>query len=184
MSANLPDGSRVRREFHARFCERPRVRFPWPTHPTVPVLAPGTGKTRTGRLWVVVRDERPLGSVVPPAAYYRYSANCMGIHARRCWQLPRLPSCRWLCRLRSLYRPTTPNGEADAGRGGMLESRTPKVLRDAPRHSLADRAGGLGADRRPVRHRKQRPRTATRSSVAAREEHARPLLVQLKTFLT
>ena len=28
---------------------------------TVPVLAPGEGKTRTGRLWVVVRDERPWG---------------------------------------------------------------------------------------------------------------------------
>ena len=27
----------------------------------VPVLAPGTGKTKTGRLWVYVRDERPYG---------------------------------------------------------------------------------------------------------------------------
>src|SRR5947208_7128199 len=26
----------------------------------VPVLAPGTGKTKTGRLWVYVRDERPF----------------------------------------------------------------------------------------------------------------------------
>jgi transposase len=26
---------------------------------TVPVLAPGNGKTKTGRLWVAVRDERP-----------------------------------------------------------------------------------------------------------------------------
>src|SRR3546814_10671787 len=27
----------------------------------VPVLAPGMGKTKTGRLWVYVRDERPHG---------------------------------------------------------------------------------------------------------------------------
>src|SRR3546814_11365259 len=27
----------------------------------VPVLAPGLGKTKTGRLWVYVRDERPHG---------------------------------------------------------------------------------------------------------------------------
>jgi len=48
---------------------------------TVPVLAPGLGQTKTGRLWVVVRDERPYGSTVPPAAFYRYSANRKGIHA-------------------------------------------------------------------------------------------------------
>src|SRR5467141_4003615 len=32
-SACLPDGSRVRRESHARFCERPVVKFRRPTHP-------------------------------------------------------------------------------------------------------------------------------------------------------
>jgi hypothetical protein len=47
----------------------------------VPVLAPGLGKTRTGRLWVVVCDERPWGSAVPPAAFYRYSPDRKAIHA-------------------------------------------------------------------------------------------------------
>ena len=33
----------------------------------VPVLAPGTGKTKTGRLWTYVRDERPFaGSSCSP----------------------------------------------------------------------------------------------------------------------
>src|SRR5260370_3394365 len=32
-SACLPDGRRVRRESHARFCERPVVKFRRPTHP-------------------------------------------------------------------------------------------------------------------------------------------------------
>src|SRR5688572_617847 len=32
-SVCLPDGSRVRREFHARFCERLGVRLPGPTQP-------------------------------------------------------------------------------------------------------------------------------------------------------
>ncbi len=40
---------------------------------TVPVLDPGRGKTKTGRLWVAVRDERPWGSAVPPAVFYRYA---------------------------------------------------------------------------------------------------------------
>jgi transposase len=32
----------------------------------VPVLAPGTGKTKTGRLWTYVRDDRASGSTDPP----------------------------------------------------------------------------------------------------------------------
>lgn len=36
----------------------------------VPVLAPGTGKTKTGRLWTYVRDERPHGGDRPPAAVF------------------------------------------------------------------------------------------------------------------
>jgi transposase len=38
---------------------------------TVPVLA--KGKTRTGRLWTYVRDDRPFGGHDPPAAVFFYS---------------------------------------------------------------------------------------------------------------
>jgi transposase len=48
----------------------------------VPVLVPGTGKTRTGRLWVYVRDERPFAGARPPAALFRYSADRKGEHPR------------------------------------------------------------------------------------------------------
>jgi transposase len=47
----------------------------------VPVLAPGLGKTKTGRLWVAVRDERPWDSTAPPAAFYMYSPDRKGEHA-------------------------------------------------------------------------------------------------------
>ncbi|NUZ09128.1 IS66 family transposase [Schlegelella sp. ID0723] len=46
----------------------------------VKVLAPGEGKTRTGRLWAYVRDDRPMGSHEPPAAWFRYSADRRGEH--------------------------------------------------------------------------------------------------------
>ena len=46
----------------------------------VKVLAPGTGKTKTGRLWVYVRDDRPSGNPAPPAAWYRYSPDRKGEH--------------------------------------------------------------------------------------------------------
>jgi transposase len=49
---------------------------------TVPVLDPGRGKTKTGRLWALVRDERPWAGPAPPAALYRYSPDRKGEHAR------------------------------------------------------------------------------------------------------
>jgi transposase len=46
------------------------------------VLAPGTGKTRTGRLWAYVRDDRPSGSTDPPAVWFRYSPDRKGERPR------------------------------------------------------------------------------------------------------
>jgi hypothetical protein len=48
----------------------------------VPVLAPGTGRTRTGRLWAYLRDERPHASGVPPGVLYRYSPDRRAEHPR------------------------------------------------------------------------------------------------------
>src|ERR1700676_925839 len=48
----------------------------------VPVLAPGTGKTKTGRLWTYVRDERPFAGCRPPAALFFYSPDRKGAHPR------------------------------------------------------------------------------------------------------
>lgn len=48
----------------------------------VPVLAPGAGKTRTGRLWAYLRDERPYAGGAAPAVLYRYSADRKGEHPR------------------------------------------------------------------------------------------------------
>jgi len=44
----------------------------------VPVLAPGAGKTKTGRLWTYVRDERTYGGERPPAAMFFYSPDRKG----------------------------------------------------------------------------------------------------------
>lgn len=48
----------------------------------VPVLDPGRGKTKTGRLWTYVRDDRPAGSRDPPGVWYRYSQNRKAEHPR------------------------------------------------------------------------------------------------------
>jgi transposase len=48
---------------------------------TVPVLA--KMKTRTGRLWTYVRDDRPFGGPSPPAAIFYYSSDREGVHPNR-----------------------------------------------------------------------------------------------------
>jgi transposase len=47
---------------------------------TVPVLAPGLGRTKTGRLWVYVRDDRPFCGEAHPATAYFYSPDRGGEH--------------------------------------------------------------------------------------------------------
>jgi transposase len=49
----------------------------------VPVLAPGNGKTKTGRLWTYVRDDRPAGYSTAPAVWFAYSEDRKGEHPRR-----------------------------------------------------------------------------------------------------
>jgi transposase len=49
----------------------------------MPVLAPGKGKTKTGRLWTYVRDDRPAGEQAPPAVWFAYSEDRKGEHPRQ-----------------------------------------------------------------------------------------------------
>src|SRR5436853_253204 len=48
---------------------------------TVPVLA--KVKTRTGRLWTYVRDDRPFAGADPPTAVFFYSPDRDGVHPER-----------------------------------------------------------------------------------------------------
>lgn len=45
-------------------------------------LAPGTGKTKTARLWTYVRDDRPAGYTIPAAVWFAYSPDRKGLHPR------------------------------------------------------------------------------------------------------
>ena len=88
----------------------------------VPVLDPGRGRTKTGRLWVLVRDERPWVSTAPPAAFYRYSADRKGEHAEAL-----LGSCRGFLHA-DAYRAFGPiprrdvSGADRAGFGGLYDA--------------------------------------------------------------
>jgi len=49
----------------------------------MPVLSPGNGKTKTGRLWTYVRDDRPAGEETAPAVWFAYSEDRKGEHPRQ-----------------------------------------------------------------------------------------------------
>jgi transposase len=44
----------------------------------VPVLSPGRGSTKTGRLWTYVRDDRSAAGEAPPAVWFQYSPDRKG----------------------------------------------------------------------------------------------------------
>jgi transposase len=48
----------------------------------VPVLCPGRGTTKQGRLWTYVRDDRAAASTEPPAVWFRYSPDRKGERPR------------------------------------------------------------------------------------------------------
>lgn len=48
---------------------------------TAPVLAPGTGRTKTGQIWAYARDDRPWAGSDPPMVAYIYAADRKGERA-------------------------------------------------------------------------------------------------------
>lgn len=50
---------------------------------TAPVLDPGRGKTKTGYLWALARDERPFAGTAPPGVVFRYAPGRGGEHAEQ-----------------------------------------------------------------------------------------------------
>jgi transposase len=48
---------------------------------TAPVLDPGRGRTKTGYLWVIARDDRPWQVGAPPAMVYNYAPGRGAEHA-------------------------------------------------------------------------------------------------------
>ena len=45
------------------------------------MLDPGRGKTKTGFMWALARDDRPWGATLPPAVAYSYAPGRGGEHA-------------------------------------------------------------------------------------------------------
>jgi transposase len=114
---------------------------------TVPVLAPGLGRTKTGRLWVYVRDDRPFCGEAPPAAAYFYSPDRGGEHpAAHLANFTGLLQADGLCRVRgAVQSPPAPS-----------PARSPKL-----------RAGRIAAGRSSTFGRRRNRRSPRRRSIGS-----------------
>jgi hypothetical protein len=144
----------------------------------IPVLEPGRGRTKTGRLWVYVRDDRPWNGPGPPAAVYLYSpdrrANRPEAHLARFKGILQvdgyagferltadgsvaLAAC-WAHVRRKFYEIHKANGSPIAAEA---------LRRIAELYAIEGRIRGLSAERRK----------------ATRNRHTRPLIKALKIWL-
>lgn len=113
----------------------------------LPVLAPGNGRTKTGPLWVYLRDDRPSASEEPAAVWFAYTPTRRGSIPSsmlqtspaccRPMRLPAMPSCIAVAPSRKL--PAWPT----------LAERSMIYIRPSQRGN----GGSAGPDRRALQHR-------------------------------
>jgi transposase len=149
----------------------------------VPVLEPGRGKTKTGRLWVAVRDERPWGSTAPPAVLYLYSPDRKSEHAEAL-----LEGCRGFLHadayagFNNLYRPDPLTGDICLVEVACWAHARRKIYdehhanKSPAAKEMLERIGELFAIEDDVRGQPPQERLAVRS------ERSVPLLAQIKVM--
>ena len=148
----------------------------------LPVLDPGRGRTKTGRLWGYAIDDRPWGGSVPPAVVYLYAEDRKGEH----------PAAH-LAEFQGVLQV-----DGYSGFKSLLENRPPGAIRlafcwahcrrrfyeihQATSSPLAEEAlrriGELYAIEAEIRGRPAEERRA------ARQERSKPLVDALHTWLT
>jgi transposase len=144
----------------------------------LPVLAPGRGKTKTGRLWTYVRDERPAAGEVAPAVWFAYSADRKGEHPQQ-----------HLADFRGILQADGYTGFSQIYDGGLVfeascwaHARRKFVELDELHKSpvaaqMIDRIGALYGIEEEIRGRRPDERRAVR------QERSRPLLDAMKPWL-
>lgn len=148
-----------------------------------PVLDPGRGRTKTGYLWAVLRDDRGHGGADPPIVVYHYAPGRSGEHAER--MLEGFDGVLQVDGYGGHHRLARPERKGGAplrlawcwshGRRGIIAA-TPKAGSPIAEAILA-RIAALYAIEAQIRGKE----AAIRQSVRA--ERSRPLVVELEEFL-
>jgi transposase len=147
---------------------------------TVPVLA--KDKTRTGRLWTYVRDDRPFAGPDPPAAVFYYSPDRGGEHPQRhvadYTGMMQADAYAGFNRLYEADRKGGPITEAACWAHGRRKFFDLARLSQAPIAAEAvKRIDALFAIEREING------LAPQQRLRVRQEHSRPLVDALQTWL-
>ena len=147
---------------------------------TVPVLA--KGKTRIGRLWTYVRDDRPFGGPDPPAAVFFYSRDRGGEHPEQHLTsyagLMQADAYAGFTKLYEANRKGGPIIEAACWAHGRRKFFDLARLNKAPIAAEAvKRIDGLFAIEREINGLSPQER------LWLRQERSRPLVIELQTWL-
>jgi transposase len=147
---------------------------------TVPVLA--KGKTRTGRLWTYVRDDRPFAGPEPPAAAFFYSRDRGGEHPEQHLAsyagLMQADAYAGFNRLYEANRKPGPIVEAACWAHGRRKFFDLARINKAPiAEEAVTRIDALFAIERDINGQTPQAR------VDARHERSRPLVVALEAWL-
>ena len=140
----------------------------------VPVLEPGLGRTRTGRLWVYVRDDRPFCGPAPPAAAYFYSPDRGGEHpAQHLADFAGFLQADAYAGFEALYDRS---GAALPGKAAITEVACwahcrRKIFEVWETTKSTGRQGGARPDRADLRHRGQGPLRSARRAAGASGRH-------------
>jgi transposase len=147
---------------------------------TVPVLA--TGKTRTGRLWTYVRDDRPFAGPDPPAAVFFYSRDRGGEHPEQHLAsyagLMQADAYAGFNRLYEVNRKPGPIVEAACWAHGRRKFFDLARINKAPiAIEAVERIDAMFAIEREINGMTPQER------VRARHERSRPLVIDLENWL-
>jgi transposase len=147
---------------------------------TVPVLA--KGKTRVGRLWTYVRDDRPFAGPDPPAAVFFYSRDRGGEHPEQHLAgyagLMQADAYAGFTKLYQANRKPGPIVEAACWAHGRRKFFDLARLSKAPiAAETVKRIDALFAIEREINGLMPQER------VRVRQERSRPLIIELQTWL-
>jgi transposase len=127
----------------------------------VTLLGNGDG-SRTGHLWVYLRDDRSSGDMSPPAVAFRFSADRGGAHpAEHLADYQGYLQADGFAGYNALYRDPKTKAPRDVVEVGCW-SHARRKFTDILEKPVTDRGGGGRADRRTLRHRARYQGSATR----------------------
>lgn len=145
----------------------------------VPVLKPGNGKTKTGRFWTYVRDDRRAGYEDPAAVWFQYTPDRKGEHPRAHLQdFKGVLQADGYAGFHHLYRP----GRLEEAACWAHVRRKFFEIAESQASPIAEEAvtriGLLYEIERDIRGSPESQRRQ------ARQQRAAPILTELKSWLT